>query len=56
MAKLWKKNELQNIIKDAENIKIKNNYIIEIGSKIKKTSIITVHGLLKLSNKSFNNF
>ena len=51
-----KKNELQKYNKDAENIKIKNNYITEIGTKIKKKlPLLQFMGLIKLSNKSFNN-
>ena len=54
---LWKKRmNYKNIIKDAENIKIKNNYISEIGTKIKKKlPLLQFMGLIKLSNKSFNN-
>ncbi len=54
---LWKKRmNYKNIIKDAENIVTKNNYITEIGTKIKKKlPLLQYMGLIKLSNKSFNN-
>ena len=44
----------KNIIKDAENIKIKNNYHGDRYLKLKKLPLQFM-GLIKLSNKSFNN-
>ena len=54
---LWKKRMNKKKIKlDAENLKTKKNYIIEIGTKIeKKIPKFQFMGLIKLSNTSYKN-
>ena len=53
--KLWKTRMNKNeIINDAEDIKIKNNKLISIGGKIKKKFPISQYmGIFKLKKKSF---
>ncbi len=55
--KLWKTRMNKNeIINDAEDIKIKNNKLISIGGKIKKKFPISQYmGIFKLKKKSFFN-
>ena len=54
---LWKKRMNKKKIKlDAENLKTKKNYIIEIGTKIeKKIPKFQFMGLIKLSSTSYKN-
>ena len=51
---LWKKRMNTNLIKkDAENVKIKNKQLIEIGTKFKKFPDCQFMGLIKISKNNF---
>ena len=51
---LWKKRmNIDLIKKDAENVKIKNKQLIEIGTKFKKFPDCQFMGLIKISNNNF---